>query len=94
MSEQNIADRTATQCSNTGNNHHAKPVHAAPASGQCPGHGFSGNGDQVKYQQHGGSPCEKARSLAIKGQHQKRAPQLDSRRLLRRRHRQQARCGT
>ncbi len=65
MPQQHITHRTAAQRRDAGDQHHTKPVHAAPTRGQGAGHSFGGDGDEVEHQQHDGDPCKEAGSLII-----------------------------
>ncbi|SYL11167.1 Uncharacterised protein [Klebsiella pneumoniae] len=48
MAQQHIADRPAADSSGGGDNNYAENIHFPAAGGQCSGHGFSGNTNNVQ----------------------------------------------
>src|SRR5690606_34930200 len=64
VAQQHVADGTAAQCGDEGDEADAEHVHVTPSRGERAGHGFGGNGDQIDVEKHTGvlelcrlSPC-------------------------------------
>lgn len=64
VAQQNVANGTATQSGEKGDHGHPEQIHVPASGGQCSGHGFGDDGNQIDRGQHtvllrlhGLSPC-------------------------------------